>query len=727
MDRLADAMVQLMESQQQVLRATAGQQAAREPRENLAPLTDNEDVDAFLSTFERTMVIRHVDEDEWTERLIPVLTGKARVVYNELEADVDYFTLKEALLERFGVTPGASQLKFRQSKFNVKADVSEHLAKMSVLVKRWLVPPPTPQMGDQELLAAREQRVVNELVLEQFCHGLPSKMLRYIDARGPKTVDQLRTVVQEYQLQIGSNIEQRPPAFPRPKTEGRRQGQNNQTNSRSPTRVRSSKYPSDERRMVTCYKYRKQGHYARDCTEEESYILGEIDYKDQAHKRRGTVNGGPTVEMWLDTGCTRTTVQKDLIPKAMLKAGEKRARVANGEELSYRLADVVISIEGRDYPIEAAVADALPVPVLLGRDMPWRELIVQQLIEEALAKCSGSRQEEAFAVVTREQTRQEKDAEKRRQEEEDATQGVANPPNTELTTGHVEEDSVEQEESTEDEAVCPFADDLFAPTRPVRIKLTRSQKREEARRRVHEDVSGERLRQLQQKDEDVQCWRVSEDPSRVLERSGVLLRKWKPRDGEVIYEQIILPKEFRQQVLKLAHSIPIAGHLGKDKTARRILRRFYWPTVFQDVKKYCQQCPECQLTQRKGSNRAPMISLPVMGEPFERITMDIIGPLPKTRQGHRYVLVVCDYATRYPEAIPLKKFTAPAIAEELIGLFSRHGVPREILTDQGTNFTSQLLKELYQMIGVTPIKTSPYHPQTDGLVERFNQTLKQML
>ena len=82
-------------------------------------------------------------------------------------------------------------------------------------------------------------------------------------------------------------------------------------------------------------------------------------------------------------------------------------------------------------------------------------------------------------------------------------------------------------------------------------------------------MSGERLRRLQQKDEDVQRWRVSEDPSRVLERSGVLLRKWKPRDGEVIYEQIVLPKEFRQQVLKLAHSIPIAGHLGKDKTARR--------------------------------------------------------------------------------------------------------------------------------------------------------------
>ena len=74
-----------------------------------------------------------------------------------------------------------------------------------------------------------------------------------------------------------------------------------------------------------------------------------------------------------------------------------------------------------------------------------------------------------------------------------------------------------------------------------------------------------------------------------------------------------------------------------------------------------------------------------------------------------------------------KRFTAPAVAEQLMELFSRHGVPKEILTDQGTNFTSQLLQELYKMLGVKPVRTPPYQPQTDGLVERFNQTLKQML
>ena len=107
--------------------------------------------------------------------------------------------------------------------------------------------------------------------------------------------------------------------------------------------------------------------------------------------------------------------------------------------------------------------------------------------------------------------------------------------------------------------------------------------------------------------------------------------------------------------------------------------------------------------------------------------MDIVGPLPKTARGHRYILVICDYTTWHTEAMPLKKFTVPAVAEQLMELLSTHGVPKDILTDQGTNFMSQLLQELYKMLGVKPVRTTPYHPQTNGLVERFNQTLKQML
>ena len=125
--------------------------------------------------------------------------------------------------------------------------------------------------------------------------------------------------------------------------------------------------------------------------------------------------------------------------------------------------------------------------------------------------------------------------------------------------------------------------------------------------------------------------------------------------------------------------------------------------------------------------KAPLIPLPVISQPFERIAMDIVGPLPMSSRGNRFILVICDYATRYPEAVALRHIDAVSVAGELLKLFSRVGVPKEILTDQGAYFTSRLLVELYQMLHVQPIRTSPYHPQTDGLVERFNQTLKMML
>ena len=179
--------------------------------------------------------------------------------------------------------------------------------------------------------------------------------------------------------------------------------------------------------------------------------------------------------------------------------------------------------------------------------------------------------------------------------------------------------------------------------------------------------------------------------------------------------------------MRLAHSIPLAGHLGKNKTTSRVLQRFYWPTVYRDVAKFCRSCASCQKETGRKAVRAPLVPLPITTQPFSRIAMDIVGPLPRSRRGNRYVLVVCDYANRYPEAVALRSIDAETIAEELVTIFSRVGIPQEILTDQGANFTSHLLTELYRMLHVRPIRTTPYHPQTDGLVERFNQTLKHML
>ena len=287
-----------------------------------------------------------------------------------------------------------------------------------------------------------------------------------------------------------------------------------------------------------------------------------------------------------------------------------------------------------------------------------------------------------------------------------------------------------------------FSNDLFIKKNP-KVRKSRREKREARKDHglirakdkpgMREKTAGDwnlpisksEVQQLQERDDTLAEVRraCQESTARrgkeFLWRDGLLYcRSSSEKNSEG--EQIVLPQKCRKAVLHIAHTIPTAGHLGRKKTTNRILRRFYWPTVFQDVADFCRSCQNCQKSTHRKTSRAPMISMPIIGEPFERMAMDIVGPLPRSRSGCRYILVLCDYATRYPEAIALKSIDAETIAEELIKIFARVGIPKEILTDQGANFTSQLLGEMYRLLHVKALRTTPYHPQTDGLVERFN-------
>ncbi len=172
---------------------------------------------------------------------------------------------------------------------------------------------------------------------------------------------------------------------------------------------------------------------------------------------------------------------------------------------------------------------------------------------------------------------------------------------------------------------------------------------------------------------------------------------------------------------------PMAGHLGEAKTSERLLAPLFWPGIHENVRRGCAACRECQLVNPPATAKAPLRPLPLMEVPFERIGMDLIGPLERSARGYRFALVLVDYATRYPEAVPLRSISAKSMAEALFRIISRVGIPKEILTDQGTAFMSRTLKELYELLGIKSIRTSVYHPQTDGLVERFNHTLKSMV
>ena len=141
----------------------------------------------------------------------------------------------------------------------------------------------------------------------------------------------------------------------------------------------------------------------------------------------------------------------------------------------------------------------------------------------------------------------------------------------------------------------------------------------------------------------------------------------------------------------------------------------------------CRACPTCQLAAPATLKREPLHPLSITCTSIDRIAMDISGPLRRTRPGNKYILVIMDYATKWPDALPLHNITSETIIECLIEVTSRLGVPKEVLSDNGTNFVSTMMRQFCDRTGIHQIKTSPYHPQTDAMVERFNSTLKRLL
>ncbi|XP_040066957.1 uncharacterized protein LOC120840462 [Ixodes scapularis] len=209
---------------------------------------------------------------------------------------------------------------------------------------------------------------------------------------------------------------------------------------------------------------------------------------------------------------------------------------------------------------------------------------------------------------------------------------------------------------------------------------------------------------------------------------GNLLYHTEQIDGKEC-KQLVLPKPRREEVLQLAHDMPCGGHFSQKKTKQRIRNSFFWPTMAADVKRYCQSCHGCQIFAREmATDRVPITPLTRPERPFETVFMDCIGPMePCTARGHRYALAVVDLCTRWPEVIPLRSLTAKSTCQALVDVFSRHGVPELICCDQGTNFTSQLTKELLSRLGVEIRFSTPDHPQSNGIVERWNGTFKAML
>jgi predicted aspartyl protease len=211
-------------------------------------------------------------------------------------------------------------------------------------------------------------------------------------------------------------------------------------------------------------------------------------------------------------------------------------------------------------------------------------------------------------------------------------------------------------------------------------------------------------------------------------KDSVLYRRFETAEGGLAHLQLIVPNTLQEDFLLRAHTGATGGHLGVRRTQVQVQRRGYWPGWMGSVARFCARCEQCCTYHRGKPKRQGFLQPMALGEPFERISIDITGPHPKSSAGHVFILTVVDAFTKWAEGFPIRNHEAHTVAQILVDqVFSRFGIPIQILSDRGTEFESNLMRELCVRLEVDKIKTTPYRPSTNGGVERFHRTLNSMM
>jgi len=222
-----------------------------------------------------------------------------------------------------------------------------------------------------------------------------------------------------------------------------------------------------------------------------------------------------------------------------------------------------------------------------------------------------------------------------------------------------------------------------------------------------------------------QLWQEWE---RLILDNGILYRRWISIDGAADRQQVVLPRSFRSEFVRLVHTGMTGGHLVRRKTEEQVQRRAYWPRWRSDVAMELKKCPECAQYHRGQPPKQTFLQPFNADEPFEAIAVHITGRHPKSARGNEYIVTATCLFSRWAEAFPVRNHTAPTVAKVRVEqLFTRFGVPKRILTDLGAEFQGQLFEEMCKRFEIDQVRTTAYEPRTNGQVERFHRTLNSML
>ena len=454
----------------------------------------------------------------------------------------------------------------------------------------------------------------------------------------------------------------------------------------------------DEKKGAMCFRCKEWGHKVNECTKPMYRVQQKKPepYSDAGWSTvQGTV-GCSNCRITLDSGADVSLIREDLV-RGNAYTGEV-ACFKGVSQISQRrpMAKVLVRVVEKKFWMKTAVVEELAGDVLLGRDCKEHLYLIREAVDLALKTPN----KQVLAVSTRSLARQE-----------------------------LEEQRKDQL-SNEEVLGCEFDldDSLFQTETKAKVKKTRAVKRKDRlmafskadkEKPDKEETGPAQLAEEQKADETLQqAWEVTEEKGSEFEcKNDLLYHRTGKREEEL---QLAVPTTRRKKLIRLVHIYPMAAHMGRKRTSEKLCRRYWWPGLCQDVKRFIQECVECQRAVPMRKSKAPLRMMPVFSTPFDRLAADIVGPLPLTERKNKYILTIMDCSTWYPEAVLLRRVDAASVADALLQFFCRFGFPKELLTYRGSNFTSTLMEETLERLGVKHVKSSPYHRETNGMIERWH-------
>ena len=700
--RERELSIQLKAKELEVARTVASETSRREKFDmsknvRFVPPFQDTEVDKYFLHFEKIASSLEWPKEVWTLLLQSALLGKAREVYSALSVDQssDYDVVKTAILKAYELVPEAYRQQFRGCRKEESQTYVEFARTKENLFDRWC----TATEVNTEFNKLRQL-----MLLEEFKSCLPSDIKTHLDERRAEDLHQAAIWADDYALTHKASFKRIQSS--QGENVNKLSGELKLSSNNHSTSVRGKTDPSSMNAAglppgPVCFYCKKRGHVKAECralqkknakaltvthkscmntqfpVEYAPFIsTGKVSLPDSSEK--------VPVMILRDTGAAQSLILEGILPFSMESATGEELMLQGVElgHVSVPLHNVNLECDLVFGPVTIGVRPQLPVKgvaVILGNDLAGSRVTTNNdlISTTAVPSCAVTR---AMAKSKESKT------------------------DTDITTTKL---------------IPDYDDGVF--------NFTLS--RQELIKEQNKDAEMGNLYQHALDEAD-----ISTVPRCYFLKQGVLMRKWRPptipasQEWNVIY-QIVIPQKYRNTVLSLAHDTPMAGHMGVAKTHRRVLQHFYWPGISRDVKQYCRSCRVCQSVGKPNQKPAvaPLKPIPVAGEPFSHVIIDCVGPLPKTREGNQYLLTIMCGNTRFPEAFPLRNIKAPKIVKALIKFFTLFGLPQSVQSDQGSNFMSGLFQEVMFQLGVKQFKSSAYHPQSQGALERFHQTLKSMI